>query len=166
MSTRHMADLFAKLMIDELGYTCYAAHGTDWGRGVLLQLAFDHPHSLVGIHTGGTLLPVAHSRQPHRGRARVREQPSALEIQETAYTMLHATKPQTLAYGLNDSPTGLAAWIIEKFRAWSDCNGDVEKAFTKMNCSPTSRSTGQLRPSARRSAFTTNQHAHIPEEPC
>lgn len=45
--------------------------------------------------------------------------------------MLQATKPQTLAYGLNDSPAGLAAWIVEKFRSWSDCDGDVEKAFSK-----------------------------------
>jgi len=48
-----------------------------------------------------------------------------------AYAMLHASKPQTLAYALNDSPAGLAAWIIEKFRRWSDCNGDLETRFTK-----------------------------------
>jgi microsomal epoxide hydrolase len=50
---------------------------------------------------------------------------------EGAYAMMHATKPQTLAYGLNDSPAGLAAWIVEKFRAWSDCGGDVESVFSK-----------------------------------
>src|SRR6266700_975011 len=49
MSTGRMADLFAQLMTDELGYSRYAAHGTDWGRGVLLQLAHNHPHSLIGI---------------------------------------------------------------------------------------------------------------------
>ncbi len=48
-----------------------------------------------------------------------------------AFAMLQATKPQTLAYGLNDSPVGLAAWLVEKFRAWSDCDGDVEKRFSK-----------------------------------
>lgn len=52
-------------------------------------------------------------------------------MQDGAYAMLQGTKPQTLAYGLNDSPVGLAAWIIDKFRAWSDCDGDVETRFTK-----------------------------------
>ncbi len=52
--------------------------------------------------------------------------------QEMGYAMVQSTKPQTLAYGLNDSPAGLAAWIVEKFRSWSDCDGDIEKAFTKV----------------------------------
>jgi pimeloyl-ACP methyl ester carboxylesterase len=52
-------------------------------------------------------------------------------MQEGAYAMVQSTRPQTLAYGLNDSPAGLAAWIVEKFRAWSDCGGDVEERFTK-----------------------------------
>jgi pimeloyl-ACP methyl ester carboxylesterase len=50
---------------------------------------------------------------------------------EMAYAQLHATKPQTVAVGLNDSPAGLAAWIVEKFRRWSDCDGDVERAFSR-----------------------------------
>lgn len=53
------------------------------------------------------------------------------QMQDGAYAMRQGTKPQTLAYGLNDSPVGLAAWIIDKFRAWSDCDGDVETRFTK-----------------------------------
>jgi hypothetical protein len=53
------------------------------------------------------------------------------QMEEGAYAMVHATRPQTLAYGLNDSPAGLAGWIIEKFRAWSDCGGDVERRFSK-----------------------------------
>jgi len=48
-----------------------------------------------------------------------------------AYFNLHSTKPQTLGYGLNDSPAGLAAWIVEKFQAWCDCDGDLESSFTK-----------------------------------
>lgn len=52
-------------------------------------------------------------------------------MQEGAYAMLQSSKPQTLAYGLNDSPAGLAAWLVEKFRTWSDCAGDVEKRFSK-----------------------------------
>jgi microsomal epoxide hydrolase len=52
-------------------------------------------------------------------------------MQEGGYAMLQSTKPQTLSYGLNDSPVGLAAWLVEKFRAWSDCAGDVERHFSK-----------------------------------
>jgi len=51
--------------------------------------------------------------------------------EETGYQQIQGTKPQTLAYGLNDSPAGLAAWIVEKFRTWSDCGGDVESRFTR-----------------------------------
>ena len=50
---------------------------------------------------------------------------------ETGYQRIQGTKPQTLSYALNDSPAGLAAWIVEKFRTWSDCDGDVERRFTK-----------------------------------
>jgi len=51
--------------------------------------------------------------------------------EETGYQRIQGTKPQTLAYALNDSPAGLAAWIVEKFRTWSDCDGDIERRFTK-----------------------------------
>jgi pimeloyl-ACP methyl ester carboxylesterase len=53
------------------------------------------------------------------------------QLREGAYAMIQSTKPQTLAYALNDSPAGLAAWIVEKFRSWSDCSGNVESRFTK-----------------------------------
>jgi len=53
------------------------------------------------------------------------------QTEETGYQWIQGTKPQTLAYGLTDSPVGLAAWIVEKFRSWSDCGGEVERCFTK-----------------------------------
>jgi len=59
------------------------------------------------------------------------EETQEWSLQEGAYVRIHVTKPQTLAYGLNDSPVGLAGWIIEKFRAWSDCDGEVERRFSK-----------------------------------
>ena len=132
MGIKQMADLFHTLMTEELGYRRYAVHGTDWGHGILLQLAFDHPQALVGLHTGGTLIPggllpddLTSAEQAYMNHFQ------HWRSQETAYAALHMTKPQTLAYGLNDSPAGLAAWMIEKFRSWSDCDGDVEKAFSK-----------------------------------
>ena len=51
--------------------------------------------------------------------------------EETAYQLIQGTKPQSLAYGLNDSPAGLAAWVVEKLRAWSDCQGNPENKFSK-----------------------------------
>jgi microsomal epoxide hydrolase len=60
-----------------------------------------------------------------------REQRAQLIQDESGYSHMHETRPQTLAYGLNDSPVGVAAWIVEKFRAWSDCHGDIESVFTK-----------------------------------
>lgn len=134
MNAQRMADAFANLMSDELGYSRYALRGTDLGRGVIMQLAQKHQEAVVGIHTGGTMIgggyyalsdDLTSAEQAYvRNLERWRQQ-------EMGYAMLHSTKPQTLAYGLNDSPAGLAAWIIEKFRSWSDCDGDVEKAFTR-----------------------------------
>jgi microsomal epoxide hydrolase len=88
---------------------------------------------LYGIHVN----MLAVRRDPKAlQNASAEEQAFAAELslwlkEETGYQWIQGTKPQTLAYGLSDSPTGLAAWIVEKFRAWSDCNGDVESVFTK-----------------------------------
>lgn len=132
MSVSLIADLFHKLMTDQLGYTRYAVRGSDLGAGVLQQIAVKYPDSLIGVHTGGT--------NPYLGQIPDNLSPIEQEfvdnaqkwtMAEMAYAMEHSSKPQTLAYGLNDSPVGLAAWIIEKFRRWSDCDGDLEKNFTK-----------------------------------
>lgn len=134
MSAGQMAVLFARLMSDVLGYNRYAVRGTDIGMGVVMQLAFDHPDQLVGLHVGGTLPRPPGAHLPDNLTEAEKEYINNVQrwrFEEGAYAMLHATKPQTLAYGLNDSPAALAGWIIEKFRAWSDCDGDVEKAFTR-----------------------------------
>lgn len=131
---RHSADLFAKLMSQELGYQRFAAHGGDIGGGVTEALAIGHPDSVVGIHLTDIpywhlfALPQAEWSEAERSYL---EASKRWSMEEGAYAMLQSTKPQTLAYGLNDSPAGLAAWIIEKFRAWSDCDGNVENRFSK-----------------------------------
>ena len=127
-----MAELFARLMGEELGYARYGARGSDLGAGVIGQLALARPASLLGIHVGGTNpwlgeVPDDLSEAERQFVADARR----WSQQEMAYAMEHASKPQTLAYGLNDSPAGLAAWLVEKFRAWSDCGGDLERAFAK-----------------------------------
>jgi len=134
MSVNHMAELFHELMTDVLGYKRYAARGGDLGAGVINQLAIAHPESIIGIHVGGTMPWVDFENLPENLTdaekgfvANARKWTN----EEMAYAMLHASKPQTLAYALNDSPAGLAAWIVEKFRRWSDCNGNIETRFTK-----------------------------------
>lgn len=133
VNVQRIADLFARLMTEVLGYSCYGAQGGDWGAFIASRLAFAFPHNLVGIH----LNMVAAAPHPaNRQNLSAAEQNWLKEMErwrqeETGYQWIQGTKPQTLAYGLNDSPTGLAGWIVEKFRAWSDCNGDVERRYTK-----------------------------------
>jgi len=128
-----MADVFATLMSDVLGYQRYGAQGGDWGGFITAVLGFRQAKSLIGIHMN--LLPlrrdVARPDAPTDEEKKYLDELGHFLREETGYQMIQGTKPQTLAYGLTDSPVGLAAWIVEKFRTWSDCGGDVERRFTK-----------------------------------
>ena len=126
-------DLWARLMTNQLGYDRFGAHGGDWGSTVTEQLARSHPDSVVAIHL--TDVPFGHIFQKP-------DDPSAAEKKffknneqwlqkDGTYALIQSTKPQSLAQGLNDSPAGLASWIVEKFRDWSDCGGKIESRFTK-----------------------------------
>ncbi len=132
MSVARIADLFAPLMTDELGYKRYAARGSDLGAGVIQVLAAEHPEALMGIHLSGTN-PFIGQIPDHLTAAEQAFVANAQRWgqQEMAYAAMHSTKPQTVGFALNDSPVGLAAWIVEKFRRWSDCDGEVEQRFTK-----------------------------------
>ena len=128
------ADLFAKLMSEELGYRRFGAHGGDVGSGVTEKLASAHADSLIGIHL--TDVPYWHLFTiPQEGLSEAErgylEAGRRWQMEEGAYALIQSTKPQTPAYALNDSPAGLAGWIVEKFRSWSDCDGEVERRFTK-----------------------------------
>ena len=133
MNTKRIAELFTSLMTEELGYKKFVAHGGDWGTSITEQIALYHDESLIGIHL--TDIPFHHGMtEPKDANKAEKKYLDATKIwmqTEGAYAMIQSTKPQTLAYGLNDSPVGLAAWIIEKFQSWSDCDGDVESCFTK-----------------------------------
>jgi len=128
-----IADAFASLMTEVLGYRRFAAQGGDWGGFVTSRLGAAYPERLAGIHVN--LLAV--KREVLRDSAPSEEERAYFDElrrwlnEETGYQWIQGTRPQTLAYGLTDSPVGLAAWIIEKFRAWSDCGGDVERRFSK-----------------------------------
>jgi pimeloyl-ACP methyl ester carboxylesterase len=128
-----IADLFHKLMTQVLGYRSYGVQGGDWGAFVASRMGFAYPENAIGIHLNCVALqsPDAPLENPDE---QARQAIAALQrhyANEAGYAEIQRTKPQTLAYGLNDSPAGLAAWIVEKFRTWSDCEGDPERRFTK-----------------------------------
>lgn len=135
MNTFRIADLWIQLM-EGLGYRRFGAQGGDWGASVATCLAFAYPAHVLGLH----LNYIPGSFRPHIGsgarplsegeRAFLEEREQWVQS-EGGYAHAQGTKPQTIAYGLNDSPAGLAAWIIEKYREWSDCDGEVERRFTK-----------------------------------
>lgn len=116
-----------------LGFERFGYHGGDLGSGIGEQLALRHPDRLTGLHL--TDVPYWHLFDVDQSTLSEAERDylqrgQQWSQQEGAYAMLQATKPQTLAYALNDSPTGLAGWFLEKFQAWSDCGGDVFSRFT------------------------------------
>jgi len=124
-----IADAWAVLMA-RLGYDRYGAQGGDWGAGVTTRLGQAHPEHLAGIHVN---LVVA---QPEPGQTEFTgEEQAALDAlthymgSESGYSQQQSTRPQTLGYGLTDSPAGQCAWILEKFCSWADCDGDPVAAF-------------------------------------
>jgi pimeloyl-ACP methyl ester carboxylesterase len=125
--------LLVWLMTEVLGYPRFCAHGTDIGAFVTNRLGLDHTASLFGGHV--TLL--AEPRIDPEAAPLTDEERRYLaqrahgHERSQAYAHLQRTTPTTLAYGLEDSPVGLAAWIVEKWRNWSDCGGDVEQRFSK-----------------------------------
>ena len=135
MQVQKVADLWAKLMTENLGYPKFSAQGGDIGAGVTARLGYAHHDKMYGVHLTSVTRPTPYLGPNSRP---LTEDEDALVTQrdrwfmaEGGYNHIQGTKPQTLSYGLNDSPAGLAAWIIEKYRTWSDCHGDIESRYTK-----------------------------------
>ncbi len=127
-----VAGLWAELM-RVLGYQRFGAAGGDIGSHVSRYLALDHPDRVVAVHRMDAGLPVFTgdpAELSFEERAWM-QSATAWGAAEGAYAAMHRTKPQTAAFGLSDSPAGLAAWIVEKLRSWSDCDGDIERSYTK-----------------------------------
>ena len=128
-----IADCFASLMTDVLGYARFGAQGGDWGSFITSRLAYLYAGRLIGIHLN--MMPLRRDPKmvadPTPEERKYLKELAAWLKEETGYQWIQGTKPQTLAFALTDSPAGLAAWIIEKFHAWSDCAGDLESVFTK-----------------------------------
>jgi pimeloyl-ACP methyl ester carboxylesterase len=126
-----MADLFAELMTDVLGYESFGAQGGDWGSYVVALLAARHAEHLAGIHLN--LMPIKQDLpfpdEPDEDEERYRRDLQHWQAEETGYHAIQGTKPQTIAYALTDSPAGLVAWIVEKFHTWSDHSGELEQVI-------------------------------------
>ena len=128
---RRMAAMFARLMTEALGYERYIAQGGDWGGAISSWLGYEHGPACAGIHLNiMTMRAPDGPKGPEEGAwARRFAEEQALE---EGYRIQQATRPQTLSYAMMDSPVGAAAWIVEKFKQWSDIAGDdVESAYSK-----------------------------------
>ena len=133
-SPRAFGRIFSALMESELGYSRYALQGGDWGSIIASWIAFDRPEAVLGLHlnmagmrpnTDGGAPPLTEEERAFLAASRI------MRGERFAYQAIQGTRPQSLGYGLTDSPAGLAAWIVEKFRDWSDCGGDIERSFSK-----------------------------------
>lgn len=129
-----LADIGATFdaLMTRLGYARYGAQGGDWGAFVSAWLGAQRSAHLYGIHLN--LMPVrrdpAMFSNPSEAEQRYVRELEVFLKEETGYQWIQGTRPQTLAFALTDSPVGLAAWIVEKFRAWTDCDGDPRNALT------------------------------------
>jgi len=126
-----IAQCFADLM-SALGYARFGAQGGDWGAFVSTVLGHRYRERVIGIHLN--LLALRRDGKleaPTPEEKAYLKQLSHFVNEESGYQWIQGTRPQTLAFGLTDSPAGLAAWIAEKFRAWSDCGGTIENAISR-----------------------------------
>ena len=134
------ADLWHSLMTRTLGYRRFAAHGGDWGAVIAAQLSHKYASDLYGIHVSMPVWPGAFvSERPYDLLGAVlpglppEAVPGAIAVERriASHVTAHILDPQTLAYAMHDSPVGMLAWLLERWRAWSDCGGDVETRFSR-----------------------------------
>ena len=124
-----MAAAFDTLMHDVLGHAVYGVQGGDWGGIIASKLGSAHAEHVGGLHLN--MLIVRAPAEPRPGDEPALEHARLRDRDETGYIRVQRTKPDALTVAQSDSPAGLAAWIVEKFRVWSDCDGDVERAFSR-----------------------------------
>ena len=124
--------IFDTLML-RMGYNRYGAQGGDWGSFITAWLGANRADHLTGIHLN--MLPLrrdaAMFASPAPEEQRYVGELATFLKEETGYQWIQGTRPQTLAFALSDSPAGLAAWLVEKYRAWTDCDGDPRNALTQ-----------------------------------
>ena len=124
-------ELWHQLMNDELGFARYAAHGGDLGAGVTSLLGQEHPEAVAGIHLLAVADPPGYDPDAVTPEERgYLDAVAAWFADDGGYEHEQMTRPLTLSFGLSDSPVGLLSWLTEKYRAWSDCDGDLAKRFS------------------------------------
>ncbi|HKO01185.1 MAG TPA: epoxide hydrolase [Thermoanaerobaculia bacterium] len=129
MGTFRVAELFSELMRN-LGYARYGVQGGDFGASISTRLAWKRPDEIIGMHLNyipGSYAPSTLSDPPNQEEQAFIFSTWAWESDHGAYAHLQKKTPQTAAVPLNDSPAGLAAWILEKSRDWADCEGDITR---------------------------------------
>jgi pimeloyl-ACP methyl ester carboxylesterase len=125
------AQAFHVLMTEELGYAKYGTQGGDWGSAVTSWMAAEHPEAVVGAHLNMVWgIPTPEQAQKPEAKPCL-EHAAMIQRDEMGYFQTQSTKPMSLGIAQADSPAGIAAWITEKFRTWSDCGGDIESVYTK-----------------------------------
>jgi microsomal epoxide hydrolase len=118
-------------LMGELGYARYGTQGGDWGSIVTSLMAANHGEHVIGAHLNMLFMAPTPEQAQSPEAKEILEAGAAFQRDETGYSLVHSTKPMSLGIAQSDSPAGIAAWIVEKFRTWSDCNGDVESVYTK-----------------------------------
>ena len=125
------ARLWNKLMTEVLGYAKYGAQGGDWGNAVTIQLAREYPASMIGIHLNAAGAAAAADAEPSEEAREWLRAAAGYRALEMDYFNEQQHKPQTVAFALSDHPLGAAAWMVEKFKVWSDSGNDLNQTFTK-----------------------------------
>jgi len=126
-----IARLWHRLMTEVLGYSTFGAQGGDWGNAITQALAAQFPEHVVGIHlngASGVTIPQGDLTEEERTWQATS---ATYRDQELDYNREQRRKPGTVAFVLHDNPVGTAAWIVEKFKVWSDSGDDIERTFTK-----------------------------------
>lgn len=122
-------------LMERLGYDRYFAQGGDYGSAISSAMAAQYPERVIALHLNFILGMPSDFANPNAGLSDQEiadlEWKKNYDRHEAGYQAIQGTKPQSLAYGFNNSPAGLAAWVVEKFKTWSDCGGDVERSFSK-----------------------------------
>jgi pimeloyl-ACP methyl ester carboxylesterase len=128
-----IADLWVRLMTEVLGYERFGAYGGDIGAGVTNYLGALHPDAVIGVHLLHPAMPLLDDQGPPPTEAEhaYRELRDREDEEDGGYSAIQITRPDTIAAALIDSPSGIAAWIVDKYRAWSDAHGDLERRFDR-----------------------------------
>jgi pimeloyl-ACP methyl ester carboxylesterase len=128
---RKIAEILNKLMVESLNYKNYLAQGGDWGATIANWIGYDHPKSCKAIHIN--CLTMRHPDGPQSKEEELwQNRFDKDQIMQDGYRTQQATKPQTLSYGMMDSPVGVAAWILEKMYSWSDLkDSNIESVYSK-----------------------------------